>query len=113
MKPSVFPKKLVNAPSPAAKHSAKGLSEGCPFGTVPIKRVRREDLRGAKMLMENTHPTDATSGVYHVSHSFLIKLLLLLLLLLFSFQSRLRRIHHSFDIYIYIYIYIYNIDFII
>jgi len=73
MKPSAFPKKVVNATSPAARPSAKGLSKGCPFGTVPIKRVRKEDLIGAKMFMENTHPTEIeTFAAYHVSHSFLI-----------------------------------------
>jgi hypothetical protein len=71
-----FPKKVVTATSPAARPSAKGLSKGCPFGTVPIKRVRKEDLIGAKMFMEiktliqqRLRPLLAA---YHVSHSFLI-----------------------------------------
>ncbi|XP_062145854.1 protein neprosin-like [Alnus glutinosa] len=73
MKPSAFPKKVVNATSPAARPSAKGLSKlGCPFGTVPIKRVRKEDLIGAKMFMENTHPTETeTFAAYHYAKKIL------------------------------------------
>ncbi|GLT69008.1 hypothetical protein SLA2020_411940 [Shorea laevis] len=68
MKPSAFPKEVVNATSPPTRPSAQGLSEGCPFGTVPIKRVRKEDLIWAKLFMENknSHPTDLGSGAaYH------------------------------------------------
>ncbi|GLT69009.1 hypothetical protein SLA2020_411950 [Shorea laevis] len=68
MKPSAFPKEVVNATSPPARPSAQGLREGCPFGTVPIKRVRKEDLIGAKLFMENknSYPTDMGSlAAYH------------------------------------------------
>ncbi|GLT69007.1 hypothetical protein SLA2020_411930 [Shorea laevis] len=37
MKPSAFPKEVVNPTSPPARPSAQGLREGCPFGTVPSR----------------------------------------------------------------------------
>ncbi|XP_059441990.1 protein neprosin-like [Corylus avellana] len=67
MKPSGFPKKVVNATSPAGRSSAQGLREGCPFGTVPIKRVGKEELIASKMFMEkqNSHPTDISFAAFH------------------------------------------------
>ncbi|KAG6636769.1 hypothetical protein CIPAW_11G133800 [Carya illinoinensis] len=50
MKPSSFPERVGDKTlRPAAKTFADGLNEGCPFGTVPIKRTRKEDLLWAKM----------------------------------------------------------------
>lgn len=70
MKPSGFPKEVVvNATSAAGRPFAQGLSEGCPLGTVPIKRVRKEDL--LIWSKENSpHPTAASSSEFHVSHFF-------------------------------------------
>ncbi|KAG6688573.1 hypothetical protein I3842_11G132200 [Carya illinoinensis] len=53
--PNFFPKRVEDKTLPhAAKTSAVGLSEGCPFGTVPIKRTRKEDLLWAKTFVKNS-----------------------------------------------------------
>ncbi|KAG2681111.1 hypothetical protein I3760_11G129900 [Carya illinoinensis] len=55
MKPNFFPERGEDKTLPhVAKTSAVGLSEGCPFGTVPIKRTRKEDLLLAKMFVKDS-----------------------------------------------------------
>jgi hypothetical protein len=76
MKPSGFPKKVVIECNFTCRHVlCKRLSEGCPFGTVPIKRVGKEEFIVSKIFTEkqNSHPTDIASfAAFHVSHSFLM-----------------------------------------
>ncbi|XP_040986170.1 uncharacterized protein LOC121234330 [Juglans microcarpa x Juglans regia] len=66
MKPSSFPERAEDRtlPHAAGKTSAVGLSEGCPFGTVPIKRTRKEDLIWAKIVVKKSG-ADAASPPTH------------------------------------------------
>ncbi|GMY30355.1 hypothetical protein FCV25MIE_25597 [Fagus crenata] len=59
MRPSSFPKKMADAISPSDTNPFTfGLSEACPSGTVPIKRVGKEDLIRAQKFMKNSHQTN-------------------------------------------------------
>ncbi|KAF5478246.1 hypothetical protein F2P56_004822 [Juglans regia] len=70
LKPSALPEEMREADEtspPLAKLSAVGLSEACPFGTVPIKRTRKEDLIWAKMFAKNCVSNSGTPYHHHAT----------------------------------------------
>lgn len=72
MRASSFPKKMADAISPSDTNPFTfGLSEACPSGSVPIKRVGKEDLIRAQKFMKNSHQTNDVRVIENVSHSFL------------------------------------------
>ncbi|XP_042950335.1 uncharacterized protein LOC122282451 [Carya illinoinensis] len=68
MKPNFFPERGEDKTLPhVAKTSAVGLSEGCPFGTVPIKRTRKEDLLLAKMFVKDSGSNIASPPTHYAT----------------------------------------------
>ncbi|KAF8379992.1 hypothetical protein HHK36_027460 [Tetracentron sinense] len=67
MRPSSYPKETVIEDSMILKPAIIGLkSGGCPQGSVPIRRTRKEDLIVAKSLSSaNVHPLTLQQPGYH------------------------------------------------
>lgn len=83
MRPSAFPKGILDQTSSAPKSIISGVEErgGCPLGTVPIRRVGKEDLKRAQILSKSYAKRTLASepAGYHVcpSLSMIIKLIFL------------------------------------
>lgn len=81
MKPSLLTRESIPTPSRSATLQQMGLSvEGCPAGTVPIRKYTKEDVIRQKLL-------PPPEGTVHVVDPPLANVRFLLFRLIFSFSN--------------------------